>query len=119
MAWHGTASIQSRQSRLRKRAAWLGVAEEHVVASTLFLSMCCGCKGLSRRNFQLMVKKWTGSSSWDQGGNRKGKELEELECSRSGGMNVSVSLGVALLACCVKGELSENRHIYVAYIISQ
>ena len=54
-----------------------------------------------------------------RGGNRKGKELEELECSRIGGMHVSVSLGVALLACCVKGELSENRHIYVAYIISQ
>ena len=32
-----------------------------------------------------------------RGENRKGKELEELECSRSGGMHVSVSLGVALL----------------------
>ena len=75
---HCAASIQSRQSRLRKRATWLGVAEGSMWPAS-FSCRCaaaCGCKGLSsRRNFQSMVKKWTGSSSWDQGGKSKGKGI--------------------------------------------
>lgn len=92
--------IQSRQSRLRNRAAWLRIAEEHV-ASTLSCRCAADAKGLVGATF--MVKKgWTKFFKLGPGKKWKRKGIEEMLCSRSGG-NVWV-----WPCCCMKGELSKN-----------